>query len=300
MHGSKPKPPSRPLQPGRRPRRSAVIRGQDRSRWTDFYHGVLRASWWQFFLGLGAIFIGINALFACLYLVAPNDIANERPGSFLDAFYFSVQTFGSIGYGVLSPKSGYANMLVTVESFVSLVNLAIATGLVFARFSRPTARVMFSNVAVVTTFDGRPTLMFRAVNQRGNQILDAGISVSFARQAVTREGIAMRRFEELKLVRARTPLFALSWTVMHTIDETSPLYGATPAQLAAMQGELIALLSGSDETLSEIIYARHGYAPEQILFGRRFLDIIDFSVEGGRVIDLKRFHDTEPDAPAAG
>ncbi|MDE2182037.1 MAG: ATP-sensitive inward rectifier potassium channel 10 [Alphaproteobacteria bacterium] len=281
----------------RKRRRVTVIRGQDSSRWTDFYHGVLRAPWWQFILGLAAVFLCINAVFAELYRLDPSGIAGARPGSFADAFYFSIQTFGSIGYGVLSPRTPYANMLVTAESFVALVNGALATGLVFARFSRPFARVLFSNVAVIATFEGRPTLMFRAMNQRGNQILGAGISVSFARQATTQEGIVMRRFDELSLVRSRTPLFALSWTVMHTIDETSPLYGATPTSLATQDAELIALLSGTDDTLADTIYARHVYSADQILCGQRFVDVLSFAPQGRRIIDLHRFHDTEPDTP---
>ena len=191
--------------------------------------------------------------------------------------------------------SAYANGLVTLESFVSIVNIAGATGLVFARFSRPKARVMFSNVAVVTMFDGTPTLMFRAANQRANQILDANIAVSFASEKVTKEGIAMRRFEELTLVRARTPLFALSWTIMHSIDETSPLYGQTPDTLIESQVELIALVSGTDETLSETIFARQAYAPRNILWNRRFADVLSVTERGQRIVNLHRFHDTEPD-----
>jgi len=276
-------------------RRQAVIKGQDKGRWRDFYHATLTASWLEFFLGLGLVFFAINLLFAFLYLADPHGIVNARPGSLADAFFFSVQTFGSIGYGTMTPHSPYANVLVTAESFFSIVNIAVATGLVFARISRPTARVLFSNVAVVTQFDGAPMLMFRAANQRGNQILDANIAVSLARQVVTREGIVMRRFEELKLVRARTPLFALSWTIMHRIDETSPLYGATLDTLLDVQAELIALLSGTDETLAELIHARHAYAPHHIQWNRRFVDVLGVTQQGRRVVNLHRFHDTEPD-----
>ncbi len=278
----------------RQRRALAIVKGQDNSRWTDFYHATLTASWPEFFLGLGAVFLALNLLFALLYMIDPHGIAGARPGSLSDAFFFSVQTFGSIGYGAMTPHSAYANVLVTAESFFSIVNIAVATGLVFARISRPTARVLFSNVAVIAQFEGVPTLMFRAANQRANQILDANISVSLARQAVTQEGIVMRRFEELKLMRSRTPLFALSWTVMHRIDESSPLYGQTPDSLIDNQVELIALLSGTDETLSEMIYARQSYRPQQILWDRRFVDVLSLTANGRRVVDLNRFHDTEP------
>jgi inward rectifier potassium channel len=273
----------------------AIIKGQDKGRWTDFYHGVLTASWPQFFLWLALLFLAYNIAFALLYMADPHGVANARPGSFFDAFFFSIQTFGSIGYGEMYSASIYANAVVTLESFVSIVNIAVATGLVFARFSRPVARVLFSNVAVVTMFDGVPTLMFRAANQRGNQILDANVVVSFASQKVTREGIAMRRFDELKLVRARTPLFALSWTIMHRIDETSPLYGQTPDTLVESQAELIALIGGTDETLSETIFARHAYRPHNILWNHRFADVLSVDGRGRRVVNLHRFHDTESD-----
>ena len=282
-----------PTRPGRR---LAIIKGQDKGRWTDFYHATRTASWFEFFLGMGLVFFAINLVFAFLYLADAHSIANARPGSLADAFFFSVQTFGSIGYGAMTPHTAYANVLVTAESFVSIVNIAVATGLVFARISRPFARVLFSKVAVVTQFDGVPTLMFRAANQRGNQILDANITVSFARQTVTREGIVMRRFDELKLVRSRTPLFALSWTIMHRIDETSPLYGMTFETLLDNQVELIALLSGTDDTLSEMIYARHAYTPHHIQWGKRFVDVLGVTEQGRRVVDLNRFHDTEQEA----
>lgn len=276
--------------------RLAVIKGQDRTRWTDFYHGVLTAPWWLFFLGLAAVFLGVNSIFALLYMIDPHGIAHARPGSFSDAFFFSVETLGSIGYGAMYPASIYANLLMTLESFSGIVNLAIATGLVFARISRPTARVLFSDVAIVTLFDGTPTLMFRAANQRGNQILNASVALTFAYESVTKEGIAMRRFDDLQLVRARTSLFALSWTVMHRIDETSPLYGTTLEALIDRQVELIALLSGTDDTLSETIYARHAYKPRQIRWNHRFVDVLCVDPKGRRVVDLRRFHDTEPEA----
>ena len=282
-----------PNAPKRRP--LPIIKGQDRSRWTDFYHAVLTVPWPLFFLGLAAFFFLVNIVFALFYMADPGGIEHARPGNFWDAFLFSVQTIGSINYSVMNPVSIYTNVVVVFEAFFGILNLALITGIVFSRFARPRARVLFSHVAVVTAFDGQPMLMFRAANQRGNQILDANIVVTLARQTTTREGIVMRRFEELKLVRARSSLFALSWTIMHLIDETSPLHGLTQDELAAAQAELIALLSGTDETLSETIFARHSYAPHHILWGQRFVDVLSLTPRGRRVVDLKRFHDTEPD-----
>jgi inward rectifier potassium channel len=275
---------------GQRPR--PIIRGQDGTQWKDVYHVVLTASWPVFFLGIAGVFFGVNAIFAGLYLLQPHAIVNARPGSFLDAYFFSIQTFGSIGYGVLSPRTTYANFIVSVESFTSLLTAAIATGLLFARFSRPFARVVFSNVAVIGPLEGVPTLMVRAANQRVNQMLDARATVSLARQVTTREGVTMRRFQELKLVRPRTPLFSLSWTIMHQIDEHSPLHGVTIDTLYDQGMEIIVLLSGTDETLAQVIYARHSYRADDILFGRRFADVLKTGDTGRPEVDLRRFHDT--------
>src|ERR1041385_4724246 len=243
-------------------RQRVVIRGQDRSRWTDFYHAILTVPWWSFLLGLAAVFIIVNIGFALLYLSDPQGIEHARPGSFWDRFLFSVQTIGSINYSVMVPRSTFVNSVVV--AFVGFLYLAMMASLMFARLSRPSARVVFSKVAVIAPFDGVPTLMFRAANQRGNQILDAAITVTLAYQGVTSEGIAMRRFQELNLVRSRTSLFTLSWTVMHPIDDTSPLYGLLPEHLHERQMEIIVLLRGTDDTLADLIYMRHAYTPDDI------------------------------------
>lgn len=292
------KPPASPaFRPGALPRREqrlAIVKGQDVSRYTDFYHAVLRAPWWLFFLGLAAVFVATNLVFAFLYVSDPGGIEHARPGNLWDTFIFSAQTIGSINYSVMVPKSNYANTLVVVEAFVGILMIALFTGIMFARFSRPFARVIFSKVAVITAFDGVPTLMFRTANQRGNQVLDAAVTVTLARQHVSQEGVVMRRFEELKLVRSRTALFALSWTIMHRIDETSPLYGVTREDMIDRQMEIVALLSGSDATMAEMIYARYSYGPDDIIRDHHFVDVLSMTPRGHRVVDLTRFHDTVP------
>jgi inward rectifier potassium channel len=293
---SEPQIPPRPrpvsLVRGQAGKRIAIVKGQDYGRFTDFYHGVLTASWPLFFLELLAAFITVNLVFAILYVADPHGIANARPGSFADAFFFSVQTLGTLGYGVMAPRTLYTNLLVTVESFSGILTIALFTGIIFARFSRPQARVVFSNVAVVTPFDGVPTLMFRAANQRGNLILDAEVHVSLANQHTTAEGVNMRRFQELKLVRPRNPLFALSWTIMHALDETSPLYALGLAEMIERDMELVVMLSGTDETINDRIYARHSYVAEEILWDRRFVDVVSVTASGQRMVDLHQFHDT--------
>jgi inward rectifier potassium channel len=275
-----------------RGKRAALMRGQDSGRFTDFYYGVLTASWPMFMAQLAGLFLTVNLIFALLYAADRGGIANARPGSFADAFFFSVQTLGTLGYGVMAPRSLFANLLVTVESFAGILIIALFTGIMFARFSRPIARVMFSKVAVVTPFEGVPTLMFRAANQRGNSILDARCVLSLARNYTTREGISMRRFQELKLLRARNPLFALSWTVMHAIDPDSPLYGVGLAEMIEQDMEIVVMLSGMDETIADNIYARHSYVAEEILWHRRFVDVVSVAPSGQRVVNLHQFHET--------
>jgi inward rectifier potassium channel len=273
----------------------AIVRGQDSTRWTDVYHRTLTLPWSLFLLALLGVFIAANIFFAILYAIDPHAVSNARPGNLWDTFLFSVQTITPNEYTIMKPVTPYAHVLAVVETFtVNYAFLGIVAALMFARFSRPFARVVFSRVAIITRFDGVPTLMFRAANQRGNSILDAEATVSLASRKVTLEGIEMRRFEELRLVRSRTSLFALSWTVMHAIDEKSPLYGLTEDNLADNEVEILVMLSGVDDTLADRIYARHSYGSEDIHFDRRFADVLSVTPNGRRVVDLNRFHDTEP------
>jgi len=258
----------------------------------DLYYFMLRISWCSFLLGGVALYIAANAGFALLYLLQPGAIGGARPGSFADAFFFSVQTIATIGYGQLVPATLYANLLVTLETASGLMFLAIATGLVFARFSRPTARILFSRVAVIGPHDGRPRLSFRLANQRRNQILQAEVAATLVRDERTAEGVLIRRFYDLTLARYRSPVFALTFTVMHEIDRDSPLYGASAASLEAQNVELVVTASGIDETIAQRVHARTSYLPDEILWGHRFVDVIGWTEDGRRVIDYRRFHDT--------
>ena len=262
--------------------------------WGNLYHFLLTISWWRFLALISAVYIAINAFFALLYLAGGNGIENARPGDFGDAFFFSVQSMASIGYGAMYPKTQYANILVVIEALVGFFIMAVATGLVFARFSLPTAKVMFSNVAVIAPYDGIPTLMFRAANQRGNFILEAQIKVSLVRNEITKEGNFMRRFYDLELVRRESPAFSLSWTVMHRIDENSPLYSETPESLQEKTAELIVILTGLDETISQTVHSRYSYISEEILWNMRFVDILSFTPDGKRVMNMSHFHDVIP------
>lgn len=268
------------------------IRGRHRSP-RDVYHWLLTTSWPLFAaLGLGA-YLTLNTLFAVLYLLDPGGIEHARPGVFADAFFFSVETIGTIGYGVLAPRDLYSNLVMTAENFLGLSFIAVATGVIFARVSRPTARVMFSRNAIITRHEGKPTLMLRAANERFNQILEAEVTLTVTKQKRTAEGQMMRRFEDLKVARSRSPLFALTWAIIHVIDEASPLYGETLETMEQEGLQIIVVLSGIDETFAQRIHARYAYLPEDMLWDKRFADVIVYDEDGRRIIDYGRFHDVE-------
>ena len=296
----------------RRPKRRHVLRRREASiyepveriselgQWPfDFYHRLLTTPWWMLFLVVAATYIVFNLIFAALFMLQDGAIANARPHSFTDAFFFSVQTMATIGYGEMRPETFYANLLVAIEVLLGMTGLAIASGLVFARFSRPTARVMFSQVAVVASHDGVPSLMFRAANQRRNQILEAQVSVMLLRDEISSEGIEMRRFHDMAVSRPRTPAFALSWTVIHPIDEASPLAGESRESLMRSHAQILVNIIGVDETFAQTIYARHSYDAADIRWNHRFADILGRADDGHRQIDFRRFHDTVEVADAA-
>jgi inward rectifier potassium channel len=278
-----------------RPTRSAEgVRRVGSARITrlDAYHLLLTMPW-RWFFGIQAVaYILFNAVFALLYLAAPGNIANAKPGSFTDAFFFSVQTMATIGFGVMAPATLYANVMVTIEALLGMASVAVAAGLIFARFSQPTARVLFSQVVVVTPYNGVPTLMFRCANERRNQIFEAQVHVDFARQETSAEGMELRRSYELNLARDRNPQFSLSWTVMHPIDAASPLYGIDPDLLAAQEAAIVVTLTGIDETISQRVFARSAYRADEILWGRKFVDILSETEDGLTQVDYRRFHDT--------
>jgi inward rectifier potassium channel len=189
--------------------------------------------------------------------------------------------------------------VMTCETLSGLIFFAVLTGLIFSRFSRPTARILFSEIAVVTPHNGVPTLMFRCANQRTNQILQAAIVVTALRTETSSEGRVLRRFHDLKLLRQRTPVFALSWTVMHPIDADSPLYGMDPRDLEREHTEIVVVLTGIDETFAQSIQARHSYLTDEILWNQCFVDVLTEFEDGRVTIDYGRFHDTQPDGLAA-
>jgi inward rectifier potassium channel len=263
----------------------------------DLYFYLTTISWPALLLIVAALFAVINALFALGY-VLDGGVANARPGSFTDAFFFSVQTMATIGYGTMAPRSFISNVLVSIEAMSGLTALAMVTGLVFARFSRPTARVRFSRTAVISRRDGVPSLMFRVVNQRSNRIVEAQIHVVLARREMTREGESVRRFHDLALARGRNALFSLSWTVIHPITGDSPLFGETDESLKASRSMIIASLVGLDESFLQMVHGRYVWTADEIAWGMRFADVLQELPDGSFSIDYSRFDEVVPAAAA--
>ena len=276
-----------------------VIEGMNKwyRHWRDPYHLLLTIPWMGFVAIVSTAYLLLNTIFALAYLAGGDCLNGARAGSFSDAFFFSVQTLASIGYGAIHPKTFYANSIVTLEAIASLLLIAVVTGLAFARFSRPVAKVLFSNFILITPRDGQPSLIFRVANERHNFILESTAQVYLILDEQTAEGEFFRRIHELKLVRHRTPSLFLSWTIVHRIEPDSPLYGLTAADLRQRQANISVLVSGVDETVAYTINARHNYIPEEILFDHRFVDIIHKAENGDRFFDYSLFHDVTAHEP---
>jgi inward rectifier potassium channel len=273
-----------------------VIRGMGRwyHHWRDPYHLLLTVPWLGFVAIVSVAYLLLNTIFALAYLAGGDCLAGAKPGLFSDAFFFSVQTLASIGYGAIHPQTFYANSIVTIESITSLLLIAVLTGLAFARFSRPVAKVLFSQFIITTTHNSQPALMFRVANERHNFILEAQAQIYLIIDEVTDEGEFMRRIHELKLLRQRTPSLVLTWTLVHPIDDQSPLYGLSPEDLQRLDANISVLISGVDETVAYTITARHVYATKEILFDRQFENIIHKSANGDRYFDYSLFHEVRP------
>jgi inward rectifier potassium channel len=264
--------------------------------WEDIYHRLMQLSWPRLGLLSTTGFLLFNLVFAALYGLDPQGLAVPHDGAqvpmFWRDFFFSVHTVATIGYGNVYPVSAYANWLVVAEITLGIISFALVTGLAFARFSRPTSRLLFSNVLVVQQVDGVPTMMLRTANQRHNLIFAAQAQLSLITDSAV-AGVRMRRFIDLPLDRASNPVFALSWTIMHPIDEASPLRPWIYDPASAGDGEIVVILSGFDESSGQTMYGRWAYGPEDIRWNARFTDIIDIAPDGVRTIDYGKFHMVE-------
>ncbi len=275
----------------------AILRGTPNELRRDMYFYFMEGSWWRLMLSLLAMYVFVNFIFAALFMLEPGSVDGVE--TLAEAFFFSVQTMSTIGYGVMSPLTQYGHVLVTIEAALGLLGVALATGLMFAKAARPSAAILFSDVVVVTRHNGIDTLMIRAGNARGNDVVDAAVTVAVLKSEVSPEGHEMRKLYDLQLRRSRQPIFILSWTIIHEIDENSPLYGIDWDNLDDHLATMIITMTGHDGTYGQTTYARQQYFAEDFRVGHRFVDILSDMDDGRLLVDYTRFHSTEPD-PAFG
>lgn len=280
-------------------KRHGILAVTDRFRWLqqwrEPYLLALSLSWPLFLLLLGLVYLAINLVFALLYRLDPQGLSGSATGgapSFSEAFFFSVHTLGSLGYSVLRPADLIANLEVTAESLTGLLFVALSTGLAFARFARSSARIRFSRQAVVHTYNGVPTLVFRLANELHNGLLDARLRACLAIDEVSEEGHRMRRLRPLALERDQGIAFLLVWTAMHRIGRDSPLHGLTPADLERLKAEVVVAFSGVDETIERSVHARASWPVDRLVFGACFEDVL--TGNDGEQIDWSAFDAIHP------
>jgi inward rectifier potassium channel len=269
-----------------------VAEGQHLSFWADISHRCMTASWPSFIAGAALVFVVFNAIFAVLYWIADQPISNVPGGAYIDYLYFSIETLSTAGYGDMHPQTHYGHFVAAVELFTGIFSMSLMTGLIFARFSRPNARLLFADHPVISSNEGKPTLMIRFVNERHNIIGNATAKLWLLRNEVSLEGGSFRRFYELPLVRNEHPALALSWTIYHVLDQQSPLYDLNAEDFAASDVSLVVVVSGYDVVAAQTIHARKSYDHPDIRFGHRYADILGTSEDGRLRIDYGRFHET--------
>src|ERR1700680_1393447 len=272
--------------------REVVAVGLCLSFWADISHRSMTASLPAFIAGAALVFVIFNAVFASFYWIGNQPISNVPGGAYIDYLYFSIETLSTAGYGDMHPQTHYGHFIATVELFTGIFSMSLMTGLIFARFSRPNARLLFADHPVISSHDGKPTLMVRFANERHNIIGNATARLWLLKNVVSMEGRRLRRFYELPLVRNEHPALALSWTLYHVIDEESPLYGLNADDLDASKVSLIVVVSGYDVVAAQTVHARRSYDHSVIRFGQRYADIIGTSEDGRIRIDYGRFHET--------
>ena len=259
--------------------------------WTDLYHRAMTVYWPVFFGSAAVLFVTLNAVFGFLYWLGHEPIANAEGNGPLAYFYFSIETLATVGYGDMHPQTDYGHLIATVEIFTGMSFLAVMTGLIFARFSRPRARFVFADTAVITRHEGRQALMIRTANARHNTISRASARLWLIRAERSREGDQLRRFYELKLDRSEHPMFVLSWMLFHIIDKDSPLYGATASDLEEGDALFVLNVGGLDDSSAQQLYARHVYSWRDIRWNHRYKDITSVSSQGRFLLDYTKFND---------
>jgi inward rectifier potassium channel len=266
------------------------------------YHRLLTMTWWQFFGFVGLVYLALNFGFGLLYMACGRDAllgagAAMLGGRLSQAFFFSVQTFATIGYGQIAPNGLAANVVVTIEALVGLMYQALATGLLFARFARPTASIVFSDHAVVAPYGDGRGLMFRIANRRRNEIIQLDAQVLYSALESDGGSGRVRRYTPLPLERNHVTFFPLSWTIVHPIDSASPLAGKSHEDLLAAEAEILILLSGIDETFEQTVHARTSYRPDEIVWGARFRSVFRMDGREQLAVDIRQLHEIERVSP---
>jgi inward rectifier potassium channel len=274
--------------------RRVVTEGIVRPMFHDLFHHFMTVSWPRLFATLAAFFLVFDIFFGLLYYLVPGCIANLNPPGFAGDFFFSVETLATVGYGEMHPETFYGHSVAMIEIFVGLMSLALITGLMFARFSRPRARFLFTKNGVVRPVEGKPTLIFRAANERQNVVQDASARLRMLRDEVTEEGYRIRRIVDLPLLRSQHPMFSLGWTIMHAIDNASPLSCESADSLSNSKAVFILSVSGTDENTGQTLMARAEYSSEDIRWNSTFHDILEEAPDGTLHVDYSKFHDIEP------
>ena len=298
------KPPERPKRLSK-PRvrnlggRRVIADGLERRFFADFYFQAMTASWPLFVGGLAVAFVALNAAFALVYMIGDAPIANAGTRNFADLFFFSVETTSTVGYGDMHPQTMFGHFVATLENFVGLVLLAVMTGLVFSRFSRPRARLIFARNPVVYTHNNLPTLAFRIANARNSFMSEATAKLWMLGPVVTKEGRRFVGFEPMKLTKSENPIFALTWTLFHPVDEESPLFGLAPEEIEASELNFVLSLSGYDESSAQTLRARSTYAAQDLRFDHEFVDVFSHDADGTRRVDYSRVHQVRAVAESA-
>ncbi len=261
--------------------------------WRDLYHWILSLTWSRFTLVVLAMYLGLNLVFAAAYALRPGCIAEMPPDSFADAFFFSIETFATVGYGHMHPATTYGHIIVSVETLAGMFCTAVMTGVIFVRFSRPTAKVIFSDKMVIAPFDGKLTLMFRVANGRHQSMVDAQFFLMMICDEPVLEGDTARRFHTLKLTFDRVVLFPAALTLRHVIDEKSPLHGLTSADLQTKDARFMVSVTGIDTVIQAPMQSQHDYLWPDVRFGEQFVEIYTDDGRGRYTVDYGRIHETE-------
>src|SRR5437016_3868475 len=249
-------------------REIVIAEGVRLNFWADISHRCMTASWPSFIAGAALVFVAFNAIFALFYWIADQPISNVPGGAYIDYLYFSIETLSTAGYGDMHPQTHYGHFVAAVELFTGIFSMSLMTGLIFARFSRPNARLLFADHPVISSHEGKPTLMIRFANERHDIIGNATARLWLLKNVVSMEGQSLRRFYELPLVQNEHPALALSWTLYHSLDEQSPLYGLNADDLAASEVSLVVVVSGYDVVAAQIVHAPTAYDYRDNRFGR--------------------------------